>query len=136
LWINLQPQPAPELNIDGFDYGAFAMMKKTLLCLVATIFVSPVFAEVYKWTDANGNTHYDDAPPSVEAEQVIIKKQTDEQIDNGKRIRAETERSKRILEEMENSNRQDAAASPPSSSNSNTDSTNTGTTPASPMRRY
>ena len=111
------------------------MFRKTLLCLAVTLLISPAFAQVYKWKDADGNTHYDDAPALTGVGQVKIDKQTDEQIANGKKNRAETEKSKRILEEMEKSNRQDAAAAPAPASPVSNDSS-TGTTPATPMRRY
>lgn len=65
-------------------------MKKMLLCLVATLFISPVFADVYKWKDADGKTHYGDAPSMTGTAKVKTDKQTDDQISNGERIRAET----------------------------------------------
>ncbi len=36
---------------------------KFLLLLVLTTLTMPVFSGVYKWTDAQGRTHYSDAPP-------------------------------------------------------------------------
>jgi hypothetical protein len=36
------------------------MMKKTLSCLVVLLYMSPSYADVYKWKDANGRTHYGD----------------------------------------------------------------------------
>jgi len=71
------------------------MMRKILLCLVATLFISPVFADVHKWKDANGKTHYGDAPPIADTAIVKTDKQTDDEIANGERIKAETENSTR-----------------------------------------
>lgn len=111
------------------------MLKKTLLCLTAALFVLPASAQVYKWKDADGNIHYEDAPSSAGAGQVEIKKQTEEQIANGKRLRAETEKAKRALEDINNSNRQNAAVDSPPPSGGNPDTG--GASPApTPMRRY
>lgn len=65
------------------------MMKITLLCLVATLFISPVFADVHKWKDADGKMHYGDAPPLAGTAKVKTDKQTEDEIANGERIRAE-----------------------------------------------
>jgi hypothetical protein len=65
------------------------MLKKTLLCLVATLFMSHVFADVHKWKDENGKTHYGDAPPIVGTATVKVDKQTSDQIANGKKLRIE-----------------------------------------------
>jgi len=65
------------------------MMKKILLCMVATLLMSPVHADVHRWTDANGKTHYGDAPPMAGTKTVKTDKQTDDQITNGQRIRGE-----------------------------------------------
>jgi len=66
------------------------MMKKMLLCLATMLFISPVFADVHKWKDADGKTHYGDAPSMAVTERVRTDKQTDDQIANGERIRGET----------------------------------------------
>lgn len=84
-----------KLNQDGFDNGAFTMMKKMLFCLVVMLFMSPVFADVYKWKDANGRTHYGDTLPVADTAIVRTDKQTDDQIANGEKIRAEIENSTR-----------------------------------------
>lgn len=34
-----------------------------MCCLAAMLFMSPVFADVFKWEDAHGRTHYGDTPP-------------------------------------------------------------------------
>lgn len=83
------------LKRDEFDNGGFTMMKTMLLCLATTLFISPVFADVHKWKDADGKTHYGDAPPIAGTEKVRTDKQTDDQIANGERIKAETETSTR-----------------------------------------
>ncbi len=71
------------------------MMEKTLFCLVAMFFMSPVFADVYKWKDANGRTYYGDTLPIADTATVRTDKQTDDQIVNGERIHAEIENSTR-----------------------------------------
>lgn len=53
-------------------------------------FSSPTFADVHKWKDANGITHYGDAPPIAGTGTVKTDKQTDDQIANGKEIRTVT----------------------------------------------
>ena len=69
------------------------MMKKTLFCLAAMLFMSPVFADVYKWKDAGGRIHYGDTLPAADTAIVITGEQTDDQIANGKGIHAEIENS-------------------------------------------
>ena len=69
------------------------MMNKTMLCLVAMLFISSVFADVHKWKDVEGKTHYGDAPPVAGTSTVKTDKQTDDEIANGERIRADTENS-------------------------------------------
>jgi hypothetical protein len=71
------------------------MMKKTLFFLVAMLFMSPIFADVYKWKDANGRIHYGDTLPIADTAIVRTDKQTDDQIANGEEIRAEIENSTR-----------------------------------------
>ena len=56
------------------------------------VFSLPTFADVYKWKDANGKTHYGDAPSMAGTEKIKTDKQTEDQIANGERIRAETEK--------------------------------------------
>lgn len=68
----------------------------TLLWLL--VFSTAALADVYKWKDANGKTHYGDVPNMAGTAQVKTDKQTDDQIANGERIRGE----------MENSAKQDA----------------------------
>lgn len=51
------------------------MMKKFALLLVAIFFISPVFAAVNKWKDADGKTHYGDAPPLANAAKVHTDKE-------------------------------------------------------------
>jgi hypothetical protein len=84
-----------KLSRDGYDNGAFTMMKETLLCLVAISFMPPVFAEVYKWKDTNGRTHYGDTSPSADAITDRTGKQTDGLIAKSDNIRAESQHSTR-----------------------------------------
>lgn len=39
------------------------MIRPTWLVAAAIVLVLPAFAQVYKWTDPAGKTHYGDAPP-------------------------------------------------------------------------
>lgn len=69
------------------------MMKKPIFCLVAMLFMSPVFADVYKWKDAHGSTHYGDTLPITDTAIARTDKQTGDQVANGERAPAETENS-------------------------------------------
>lgn len=60
-----------------------------LFCLATTLYMSSVFGDVYKWKDADGETHYGDAPPVVEAEKIRIDKQTDDEIAHSNKMNAE-----------------------------------------------
>ncbi len=52
-------------------------MKTIYLVLITLIFASTGHAQVYKWTDAQGNIHFGDKPPgTVQAEQVTIRVNT------------------------------------------------------------
>lgn len=42
-----------------------------LLCLLAAILATPAFADVYKWVDAAGVTHFSDTPPPARDAQKI-----------------------------------------------------------------
>ncbi len=46
---------------------AFRIHAGRLLFLVAFGFTAPASAALYKWTDAQGKTHYADQPPTLEA---------------------------------------------------------------------
>lgn len=60
-------------------------MKKTALVLLSTVFVSGVCtAEIYKWTDADGNIHYGDRPtadgvtiPATVERVAVVSRRTD-----------------------------------------------------------
>ena len=49
------------------------MMPKTLLLIVTFAVAATASAEIYKWTDDQGNTHYSDKPPATQAEVLDIK---------------------------------------------------------------
>lgn len=85
------------------------MMKKTLFCLAAMLFMAPVFADVYKWKDAGGRIHYGDTLPVADTAMVITGEQADDQIANGKGIHAETENS--IRQDAMNEARESAKSS-------------------------
>lgn len=51
------------------------MVIKVLLCLVAALFISSAFADVHKWKDAAGKTHYGDAPVAGGTDKVRADKQ-------------------------------------------------------------
>ncbi len=66
--------------------------RKSLMLLSTLALSSPTFADVHKWKDAEGNTHYGDAPPVTGTPQVKTDKQTKDQIENGRQISAATAR--------------------------------------------
>lgn len=74
-----------------------------LFLLWVLVFSTPTFADVHKWKDANGKTHYGDAPPMAGTEKVRTDKQTDDQIANGERIRAGTEKFEATEKQAEHS---------------------------------
>jgi len=67
------------------------MMKKSLFCLVAMLFMSPAFASIYKWKDANGRTHYGDTSPTADIVKVGAGKQANIQIAKGEIVPSEPE---------------------------------------------
>lgn len=73
----------------------FKYLTGSLYLLGLLVFSADAIAEVRKWKDANGKTHYGDAPPMAGTAKVRTDKQTDDQIANGERIRSETENSAR-----------------------------------------
>lgn len=62
---------------------------KNFLFLFLLTFSFTTSADVHKWKDANGKTHYGDAPPIANTEKVKTDKQTDDQITYGEKLRAE-----------------------------------------------
>ena len=70
------------------------MMKKIFLYLLFMLFISSAFAQVHKWVDANGQTHYGDAPDNVDTATVSSPNQTPEEIAHGEMLRAETAKLK------------------------------------------
>lgn len=65
-------------------------MKNILLGFALMLCVSVSFADVHKWKDADGKVHYGDAPPMAGTQKVKTDTQTEDQIENGHRIQAET----------------------------------------------
>lgn len=43
------------------------------ILLLVFIYLSPLQAEIYKWVDENGKTHYGDKPQTTDAEKIEIK---------------------------------------------------------------
>ncbi|KHO53303.1 MAG: hypothetical protein QT04_C0006G0009 [archaeon GW2011_AR11] len=64
---------------------------KNFLFLFLLIFSFTTSADVHKWKDANGKTHYGDAPPLAGTEKVSTDKQTDDQIVYGEKNRGKEE---------------------------------------------
>jgi len=52
-------------------------MIRWILMLATALAVAPAGAELYKWTDADGNVHYTDTPPPAGAKNSERKKLTD-----------------------------------------------------------
>jgi len=67
------------------------MMKRTLFCLVALLYMSPNYADVYKWKDANGRTHYGDTTSITENLKGRTDNQADGRTSKGEKIATETE---------------------------------------------
>jgi len=57
-----------------------------------SIFALTTFAEVHKWKDADGKIHYGDRPEIVGTPVVKVIKPSDDQQQNARRLRLETER--------------------------------------------
>ena len=49
----------------------------SLLLITCTVIAAPVFAEVYKWVDDSGRTHYSDKPHNEKAKSIQINKSPD-----------------------------------------------------------
>ena len=49
------------------------MMPRIFLLTVTLALAATASAEIYKWTDDDGNTHYSDKPPKTQAEVLDIK---------------------------------------------------------------
>ncbi len=49
------------------------MIPRTFLITVTLAVAATASAEIYKWTDDQGNTHYSDKPPATQAEVLDIK---------------------------------------------------------------
>jgi len=67
------------------------MMKKTLSFLVVLLYLSPCHADVYKWKDANGRTHYGDTLSITENSKGRTDNQADGWTFKGEKITTETE---------------------------------------------
>lgn len=67
------------------------MMKNTLFCLFALLFMPPTYADVYKWKDANGRTHYGDTASVTDTPKARAGNQADDRIAKGEKIVTETE---------------------------------------------
>lgn len=72
------------------------------MCL-CTMIAMPIWAEVYKWLDKDGNVHYGDKPPdseqNVDAEAVHIREKKAESLPNADAATRQ-EYQKRLLEAM------------------------------------
>lgn len=66
-----------------------------LACALSWAHASSFAAEVYKWTDADGDVHFGDHPPSAGAEQITVRS------GNGMADPGRQERTRRLLEEFE-----------------------------------
>ena len=82
-------------NIPPIETERFTMQKKfVIVSLLLLLFAAQsAFADVHKWKDADGKTHYGDAPTAGRTEIIRTDKQTSDQIANGERIRAQARHS-------------------------------------------
>jgi len=64
-----------------------------LLLILLTALSFPAFAEVYKWTDENGNVHFGSQPPPGEQEEVHIRESK-----TGSMV---TEKQKRMMDRID-----------------------------------
>lgn len=76
----------------------FYILSGLVVCL--NLFITSVYAEIYKWTDENGKTHYSDRP-HIKATTVDIKTQTPPQANQADRWQAIQERQRRYLEYLQ-----------------------------------
>lgn len=72
-----------------------------LFLLLVLAFSTPTFADVHKWKDANGKTHYGDAPPIAGTQKIMTDKPTEDQVAAAQRT-AET--NKRGSDEIDAKN--------------------------------
>lgn len=72
-------------------YGVIVLF---YLLLANIAYVPGISAEIYKWTDENGNVHYADSPGIQNAEKIEIKKSQAED----PRLRRQRKRQLRMLE--------------------------------------
>lgn len=86
------------MNLTGKP--AATLLSITFILLLGLFFQSSVYAEVYKWTDENGQVHYGEQPGSVNAETVTIRQN-------------ETTKPRPIKKDEKDSEKDDAAAKEP-----------------------
>lgn len=69
----------------------FINVKQYQLSLLMLVIycTSPCFADVHKWIDGSGKTHYGDVPPLAGTEKVRTEKETADRAANANRIRSE-----------------------------------------------
>ena len=66
-------------------------MKKSLFFLAALLFMTPIYADIYKWKDANGRTHYGDTLSVTETIKARTGNQAEDRITKGEKMVAQTE---------------------------------------------
>ncbi len=86
-------------QIRGFiPVNANARYRTRLFVLLFTLTVTNLlFAEVYKWVDETGKTHYSDKPHNDDAELIRLKKKPELDADHNIRV----EKQRRLLEVLE-----------------------------------
>lgn len=73
-----------------------------LLFAALLLFSIPAFAQVYKWTDENGNVHFGNQPPPGEREEVHIREsKTGPMVTDGQRRMMENRERERRVRDVE-----------------------------------
>jgi hypothetical protein len=92
--------------------ASFAFLKGSLISIffVSALYVSGLYAGVYKWTDEQGRVHYSDRPVSGTSTEVKIKQPPPAEGDNSSSPQQRQDKMRRMLDayEEERSNKREA----------------------------
>ncbi len=65
-----------KINSESEGYKIVGTLNRQILCVLMMLLATSVTAQVYKWTDANGQVHYGSKPPvPANVEEIKIDKQ-------------------------------------------------------------
>ena len=68
------------------------------ILFIFLLFPGQSFAEVYKWVDENGRTHFGDKPLSSDAEKVTIKKESGQEPGTDRSAMSRGEKQRKLLD--------------------------------------